>query len=146
MKWVNGNYWLTDDNTDIDIGTVHKFLSEESYWSKGIPLELLSISLSNSLCFSLHTGSLQVGFARIISDYATIAYLGDVFILNDYRGNGLSKWMMDCIVDHPKLQGLRRWILATSNAHGLYSKYKFTPLVRPEIFMERLDTSVYQKQ
>lgn len=146
MKWVNGEYWLSDSNADIDIDVVHTFLSEVSYWSKGIPRDVLTTSLSNSLCFSLHGKTGQVGFARIISDFATIAYLGDVFVLTEYRGRGLSKWMMECIMQHHQLQGLRRWILATSNAHGLYSKYEFTPLAKPEIFMERLDPTVYQNR
>jgi GNAT superfamily N-acetyltransferase len=95
------------------------------------------------LCFALLDGHRQVGFARVISDYATIAYLNDVFVLSEYRGRGLSKWLMECITSHPELQGLRRWMLATRDAHGLYEKFGFTPLKKPEVFMERHNPGVY---
>jgi GNAT superfamily N-acetyltransferase len=95
------------------------------------------------LCFALLDGDRQVGFARVISDHATIAYLGDVFVLPEYRGRGLAKWLVECVTSHSELQGLRRWILATSDAHGLYEKFGFTPLKNPGNFMERHDPTVY---
>lgn len=101
-------------------------------------------SLENSLCFALLDGERQVGFARVISDYATIAYLGDVFVLPEYRRRGLGKWLIECVVGHPSLQGLRRWMLGTRDAHGLYEQFGFTPLKRPETFMERHDPDVYR--
>jgi GNAT superfamily N-acetyltransferase len=102
-------------------------------------------SLDNSLCFSLLEGNRQIGFARVISDRATFAYLADVFVLAEYRGKGLAKWMIECILNHSELQGLRRWLLATRDAHELYRKYGFTPLKVPDMFMERLIPNIYQR-
>ena len=140
--WVDGTFTITCDPARIDHALVADFLAS-SYWAKGIPRATVQKSLANSLCFVVLDGDRQVGFARVISDCATIAYLGDVFVLPDYRGKGLSKWLMECIVSHPELQGLRRWILATSDAHGLYEQFGFTPLRKPEVFMERHDPNVY---
>lgn len=114
-----------------------------SYWAKGIPAATVEKSLENSLCFAVLDGDRQIGFARVISDRATIAYLADVFVLPEYRGRGLSKWLMECIISHSELQGLRRWILATLDAHGLYEKFGFTPLKRSKMFMERHNPNVY---
>jgi len=114
-----------------------------SYWARGIPPATVEKSLENSLCFGLLDGDRQVGFARVISDCATVAFLNDVFVLPEYRGRGLSKWLMECVTSHSELQGLRRWMLATRDAHGLYEKFGFTPLKRPEIFMERHNPNVY---
>ena len=121
---------------------IAEFLAQ-SYWAAGIPIDTVEKSLRNSLCFALLDGPRQIGFARVISDRATIAYLGDVFVLPDYRGRGLAKWLMTCVVSHPELQGLRRWMLGTRDAHGLYEKFGFTPLKKPETFMERHDPNVY---
>lgn len=121
---------------------IHSFLSQ-SYWAKGIPRETVARSLRGSLCFALLSGQTQIGFARVISDFATIAYVGDVFVLPDYRGRGLSKWLMRCVTQHPDLQGLRRWILATADAHSLYEKFGFTALTKPDVFMERHTPDVY---
>ncbi len=140
--WVNGTFTVTCDPAKIDLAVVADFLSS-SYWAKGVPPATVKKSLANSLCFALLDGDQQIGFARVISDHATIAYLADVFILPEYRGKGLSKWLMECIISHPELQGLRRWILATRDAHGLYEKFGFTPLKKPEIFMERHNLNVY---
>lgn len=140
--WNREGFTITCDPARLDLALISGFLTS-SYWSKGIPRATVEESLQNSLCFALLDGDRQVGFARVISDYATIAYLGDVFILPEYRGRGLSKWLMDCVVSHPRLQGLRRWILATSDAHGLYRQFGFTALAKPEIFMERHDPRVY---
>jgi GNAT superfamily N-acetyltransferase len=141
-RWVNGAFTVTCDPAKVDHAVVAEFLAS-SYWAKGIPASTVGKSLANSLCFALLDGDRQVGFARVISDYATIAYLGDVFVLPEYRGRGLAKWLMECVAAHPELQGLRRWILATSDAHGLYEQFGFTPLKNPGAFMERHDPHVY---
>jgi GNAT superfamily N-acetyltransferase len=140
--WRNGTFTVTCDPAKMDRTVIAEFLAS-SYWAKGIPAATVERSLENSLCFALLDGDRQVGFARVISDYATIAYLGDVFILPEHRGRGLSKWLMECVSSHSDLQGLRRWILATRDAHGLYAQCGFAPLKRPEIFMERHNPNVY---
>jgi N-acetylglutamate synthase-like GNAT family acetyltransferase len=128
------------DRLDIDV--MHDYLANRSYWARGIPRQLLEKSNRNSLCFGVYRGEQQVGFARVISDYATFAYIEDVFILEDHQGQGLGKWLMACIRDHPDLQDLRRWMLLTRDAHGLYAQYGFQPLSRPERHMEISDPSV----
>lgn len=140
--WVDGAFTVTCDPSRMDRDVIAGFLAS-SYWAKGIPPARVEKSLAHSLCFALLDGDRQIGFARVISDYATIAYLGDVFVLPEYRGRGLSKWLMRCITSHPELQGLRRWILATRDAHGLYEKFGFEALKKPEVFMERYDPDVY---
>jgi len=141
-SWVNGTFTITCDPARMDRVVVADFLAS-SYWAKGIPPATVERSLAHSLCFALLDGDRQIGFARVISDHATIAYLADVFVLPEYRGRGLSKWLMECVISHPELQGLRRWILATRDAHGLYEKFGFTLLKKPEIFMERHNPNVY---
>lgn len=145
MEWTKDNYTVSCDPAKLDIAMVGEFLAS-TYWARGIPPATVEKSLNGSLCFALLYGERQIGLARVITDYATIAYLGDVFVLPEYRGRGLSKWMMDCVVNHPGLQGLRRWILATSDAHGLYEQFGFKALKKPEIFMERHDPDVYGSQ
>lgn len=144
MEWTKGEFTVTCDPDKQDLSVIHGFLTE-SYWARGIPRETVARSIRNSLCFALLHNERQIGFARVISDYATIAYLGDVFLVSDYRGRGLSKWLMSCVTQHPDLQGLRRWILATSDAHGLYRQFGFTPLAHPAAFMERHAANVYKK-
>ncbi|MFQ3244895.1 MAG: GNAT superfamily N-acetyltransferase [Arenicella sp.] len=144
MKWRKADFWISDEYDDIDIEFVYRFLAEDSYWSLKIPKDRFLTSISNSLNFSLYSNDKQVGFARIISDYATMAYLGDVFIDKEFRGQDLGKWLMDTVMSHHTLKGLRRWMLATSDAHGLYEKYGFTRLAKPELFMEMHDRSVYR--
>lgn len=112
------------------------YLGNESYWAKGITREVLRKSVDNALCFGVYHDKKQVGFCKIVTDKATFAYLADVFILEQYRGQGLSKWLMQTVKNHPDLQGLRRWMLATADAHGLYTQYGFTPINKPERFME----------
>jgi GNAT superfamily N-acetyltransferase len=138
-------YEFTSDASKVDVSLVHRWLSEESYWAKGIPLEIVSRSISNSLCFSiLHPAEGQVGFARVITDRATFAYLADVFVLAPHRGKGLSKRLMTFIQAHPDLQGLRRWLLATRDAHALYAQFGFVPPV-PGRLMERVNPKVYEE-
>lgn len=143
MEWHDGEFFVTTERERISVDTVYRFLTSEAYWSKGIPRATVERSLDNSLCFSLFRGGDQIGFARVISDHATIAYLGDVFVLAEYRGRGLSKWLMKCVMSHPELQGLRRWILLTGDAHGLYAQSGFTSLTEPELWMQRHDPAVY---
>ncbi|WNJ18673.1 GNAT family N-acetyltransferase [Pontibacter sp. G13] len=138
-------YFLSTDPAKLDLKTIHQFLAYESYWAQGIPMAEVKKSIEHSLNFGIYQGESQVGFARIISDYATIAYLGDVFILEEHRGLGLSKWLMKAIMNHPDLQGLRRWVLLTSTAAELYKRYGFTQLPKPEIYMEKYDPHVYQR-
>lgn len=140
--WVSGTFTVTCDPARMDRAVIAEFLAS-SYWAKGIPRATVERSLARSLCFALLDGDRQVGFARVISDYTTVAFLNDVFVLPAYRGRGLSKWLMECVTSHSELQGLRRWVLATRDAHGLYGKFGFTPLKRPEIFMERHNPDVY---
>jgi GNAT superfamily N-acetyltransferase len=141
-SWVSGAFTVTCDPAKMDRALIAEFLAF-SYWAKGIPPATVEKSLAHSLCFALLDGDRQVGFARVISDYATIAFLNDVFVLPAYRGRGLSKWLMECVTSHSELQGLRRWILATRDAHSLYEKFGFTPLKKPEVFMERHNPNAY---
>lgn len=136
---------VTTDPVRLDLHVVHKVLSE-SYWAKDVPREVVARSVRNSLCFGLFKDKGQVGFARVITDYATFAYLADVFILEPYRGRGLGKFLMECIMQHPMLQGLRRWTLATRDAHGLYAQFGFKPLANPDRFMELHNPDVYKQR
>ena len=142
MQWCRDTFTVTCDPAKLDLALITEFLAS-SYWAKGIPAATVAKSLEGSLCFAVLDGERQIGFARVITDRATIAYLGDVFILPGYRRRGLSKWLMECVLSHPDLQGLRRWVLATRDAHGLYKQFGFTPLKRPEVFMERHEPDVY---
>ena len=142
--WSKGDYEISTDPARIDISMVHEFLTN-SYWATGIPLETVRRSIENSISFGVYHGQKQVGFARIISDQATFAYLADVFISPAYRGRGLSQWLMECIVSHPDLQGLRRWMLATKDAHGLYAKFGFTVIRSPETWMEIHRPDIYAR-
>lgn len=145
LSWERAGYALSTDPARLDRDAIYAYLVA-SYWAERIPRDVFERSIDQALCFGLRApdGS-QVGFARVITDRATIAYLGDVFVLETHRGRGLSKWMMDCVIGHPELQGLRRWILLTRDAHGLYRKYGFTDLAKPDRWMERWDPDVYQR-
>lgn len=129
---------MSDDPQRLDIDVICGFLSR-SYWAGNRPRAVIAKSIQYSLSFGLYDGERQIGFARVVSDHATFAYLMDVFIEEGYRGLGLGKWLLQCIFSHPELQGLRRWGLATSDAHGLYSQFGFTPLHDPSIMMEKID-------
>jgi GNAT superfamily N-acetyltransferase len=143
LEYRQGEFLISTDRSRLDINVIHGFLTN-CYWAKGIPQEIVARSIEHSLCFGIYDGGgAQAGFARIVSDYATVAYLGDVFVLESYRGRGLSKWMMECITQHPALQNLRRWILLTGDAHGLYSQFGFTPVEAPERYMELHRPIVY---
>ncbi len=138
-------YLVTTDKERLDVEVVHDFLARQCYWARGIPRLSVEKSIKNSLCFGLFQAREQIGFARVISDFATVAYLGDVFVLPEFRGRGLSKWLMECICSHPGLQNLRRWILVTGDAHGLYRRFGFTELAHLESFMERYNPEIYGK-
>jgi len=126
---------ISTDKTKLDIPFIHNYLSNESYWAKNIPIDVVKKSIEGSFCFGLYDKEKQFGFARVITDHATFGYLADVFITEEYRGKGLSKWLMMEIMKHPHLQGFRRWMLATRDAHGLYKQFGFEPLDKPESIM-----------
>ncbi|CAM4412567.1 GNAT family N-acetyltransferase [Vibrio agarivorans] len=136
-------YRISTDNNELNLDVVFDFISD-SYWAKGIPRERVEKSVKHSLCFGVYDArGEQVGFARLITDRATFAYLSDVFILSEHRGKGLSKWLVEVIISHPDLQGLRRIVLATHDAHGLYAQYGFEPLSHTENFMQIWNPDVY---
>lgn len=139
-----GNFLITTEKSKMDIDAIHSFLFNHSGWSDNIPFEKVKISIENSLNFGLFHNGKQIGFARVISDFSTIAYLGDIYVLDNYRGQGLSKKLMESVMTHPNLQGLRRWILLTSTADWLYEKYGFTKVPKPEIYMELYNPDVYK--
>ena len=134
---------VTTDRARLDVALIHRYLSEESYWAKGIPRERLERAIANSLCFGVFEDGAQVGFARVVTDRATFAYLADVFVLPSHRGRGISKTIMEAVRAHPDLQGLRRWHLSTLDAHGLYEQYGFRSLSMPERHMEILAKKPY---
>jgi GNAT superfamily N-acetyltransferase len=134
---------ISSELKDMDLDAVHDYISK-SYWAKGIPIDTLKRAMQNSICFGVFDKvGAQVGFARAVTDCATYAYLADVYILEEHRGIGLSKWLMSEVLSHPSLQGLRRITLATRDAHSLYEKFGFKALAKPEIFMEDWNPNVY---
>jgi GNAT superfamily N-acetyltransferase len=137
--------FISTDPTLMDLDVIHGFLSR-SYWAAGIPRATVERAMAGSMSFGLFEGSHQIGYARVITDKATFAYLADVFVLEGHRGRGLGKWLVEVLLAHPDLQGLRRFVLATRDAHGLYAMHGFTPLSAPERMMERLDPTVYQRR
>jgi GNAT superfamily N-acetyltransferase len=171
LEYRRGDFVISTDRERVSLDVVHGFLTN-CYWAKGIPRAVVARSIEHSLCFGIydesplfgstqgrrlakearpldklmvgHGAPTQVGFARVVSDLATVAYLGDVFVLESHRGRGLSKWLMECVVEHPALQNLRRWILLTRDAHGLYSQFGFTPLKASERYMELHRPDVYE--
>ena len=129
-------FYISNDTTLLDVDMIYNYLDTQSYWAKGIPRDRLERAIANSICFGIYVEKKQVGFARVTTDKATFAYIGDVFVLDAYRGQGLSKWLMQTILAHPDLQGLRRWSLATADAHGLYRQFGFSPITKTERWME----------
>ncbi|GAB0157467.1 GNAT family N-acetyltransferase [Chryseobacterium sp. Alg-005] len=140
-----GKFCLSTDKTKLDIDSIHQFLSTKAYWALNIPKDKVQTSIQNSLCFGVYIDEKQIGFAKIISDFSTIAYLGDVYILEEYRGIGLSKWLIETIMAHPDLQGLRRWILLTGDAHGLYRQFGWTDIAEPSKWMELYNKNIYSQ-
>ena len=142
-QWNRDSDMLTTDPNAVDVGAVHAFL-QQSHWARGIPPEVVRRSMESSLNFSLLREQRFIGYARVITDYTTFAYLTDVFVLAEYRGQGLATWMMSCILAHPRLQGLRRWCLVTRDAKSLYERVGFEQTPTPDRWMERLDPHVYE--
>jgi GNAT superfamily N-acetyltransferase len=145
IELIRGEYSVSTDPQRLELAVVHGFLSN-SYWSQGLPLDVLKRAIAGSLCFGLYQGNAQVGFARVITDKATFAYLCDVFVLDSHRGKGLGRWIMEAVSSHPELQGLRRFVLVTRDAHGLYEKFGFRPLARPAGYMELHRPDVYSSR
>jgi GNAT superfamily N-acetyltransferase len=143
MDWTRDTFTVTTNPAMIDHAVVTDFLAA-SYWSQGIPASTVSKSIEGSLCFALRHETRQIGFARVISDLATIAFLNDVFVLPEFRGRGLGKWLVECVMLHPELQGLKAWVLVTRDAHELYRKFGFKALARPDGYMELRNPYVYR--
>jgi GNAT superfamily N-acetyltransferase len=142
--WQRGEYTISTDNELLDVRVVHDFVSNQSYWGHGRKLEVVQRALDHSLNFGIYKDKQQIGFGRVVTDYATFAWIADVFVLSEFRGQGLSKWLMEVMLAHPQLQGFRRWVLATKDAHNLYSRFGFIPLHRPERWMERPDPTMQE--
>jgi GNAT superfamily N-acetyltransferase len=143
MEWTKDGFDISTEASRLQIDAIHSFLSEESYWAGNRSREKTEIAIANSLNFGLYFNGCQIGFARVVSDFATFAYIGDVFVIPEFQGRGLGAWLMDVIVNHPDLQGLRRWVLATRDAHGLYEKFEFSELRHPERWMEKTAPDAY---
>lgn len=145
-SFENEGYTLTTDRSKLDVTVIHQYLSKESYWAQNVPLDIVQRSIDHSLCFGLYHHDAQVGFARVVTDTATFAYLADVFVLPEHRGKGLSKWMIAFVHQHPDLQGLRRWMLATRDAHGLYQQFGWqqVPQEMAGRFMQLHNPGIYQ--
>ena len=140
-EWRRDQYTISTDTERLNVSLIHDFLSN-TYWATGRKIEIVQRSIENSLNFGIYKGNEQVGFARVVTDYATFAWLADVFLLEDHRGRGLGTWLMQVIISHPSLQGFRRWVLSTRDAHELYRRVGFRELHRPERWMERPDPNM----
>jgi predicted GNAT family N-acyltransferase len=138
-------FLLSTDPGLLHLDVIYGYLTK-SYWAKGIPRQIVARSIQNSLCFGVYAEGKQVAFARVITDFATYAYIGDVFVVDSHRGRGLGKWLMQCITQHPRLQGLRRWSLITRDAHRLYAPYGFRSLASPEKYMELHNPDIYTEK
>jgi GNAT superfamily N-acetyltransferase len=144
-EWRRGEFVASTDPARLDVDAIHAFLSERSYWAQGIPLETVRRSIEHSLTIGVHHGDRMIAFARVVTDYSVIAYLADVFVLEDYRGRGLGKWLVELVTTHPDLQNLRRWLLATRDAHTLYGRFGFQA-ADPTRLMDKLDPDVYRRR
>ena len=142
-EWKQNEFVVSTDPAKLDGAAIHAFLTR-AYWSEQIPREVIECAVRNSLCFGLFDGPTQIGLARVVTDYATFAYLCDVYVLESHRGRGLGKWLVECVMAHPQLQGLRRFNLVTRDAHGLYAPHGFKPLAKPENHMERHKPDIYK--
>lgn len=142
MEWHKDQYSINTDKSLLDEGMIHHFLYTTAHWAIGRPMSVVRKSIENSLCFGLYDGDEQVGFARIVTDSATVGWICDMFIIPSHRGNGLGKWLLECMMEHPDVKGLRRILLNTRDAHDLYLKYaNFRPLLRHESWLERFNDS-----
>lgn len=142
--WTKGEFLISTHQDQLDREMIHDFLSRESYWAKGRPQEVVNRGIDNSLNFGIYHNQEQVGFGRVVTDYATFAWIADVFVLEQYRGQGLGKWLIEVMLSHPQLQGFRRWALSTRDAHELYRGFGFNELTRPERWMERPDPEMQE--
>ncbi len=143
VEYYRDGFSISTDKSRLDVDAIHAYLANESYWSPGIPRAAIERGIRNSLCFGLYSEKSQVGFARVISDLSSFAYLLDVFILEAYRHRGLGKWLIECVLDYPELKYVRGWMLSTWDAHGLYSRYGFTALSHPEYVMTRRNPDAF---
>ena len=143
-SFYKDGFCISTERARLDIKEIHRFLSTQAYWSLNIPFSKVEEAVTHSLNFGLYYNKRQIGYARVISDFASIAYLGDVYVLQDFRGRGLSKWLMKTIMEYPELQGMRRWILSTADAHGLYKQFGWVPVAYPERWMEVHNREVYR--
>lgn len=143
-EWTRNEYTISTNDSYLDLPLIHHFISNQSYWGQGRKLETVQRSIENSLNFGLYKSNQQIGFARVVTDFATFAWVADVFILQEHRGQGLAKWLMASILSHPQLQQFRRWVLATKDAHELYRQFGFRELKRPERWMERPDPQMQE--
>jgi N-acetylglutamate synthase-like GNAT family acetyltransferase len=145
MDWTKEEFRISTNDAEFDVGYIHQFLSN-SYWAENIPIETVRQSIKGSLSFGVFERDHQIGFARVITDHTTFAYIADVFIDESHRGKGLSKWLMEIILKHPSLQGLRRILLATRDAHGLYAQFGFTSIKEPQRWMQIHNPDVYSRE
>lgn len=142
-EWKEDNWTISTDPARQNVDAIHAFLAR-AYWSEQIPRDVVEHAVRNSLCFGLFEGEAQIGLARVVTDYATFAYLCDVYVLERHRGQGLGKWLLECVMAHPQLQGLRRFNLVTADAHGLYARHGFKTLAKAENHMERHKPDIYK--
>ena len=140
-EWRRGDYTISTDRARLNVEAVHEFLSTRSYWARGRDFETVRRAVENSLPFGVYREGRQVGFARVVTDYATFAWLADVYVLDEFRGEGLGKWLVEVILSHPELQNLRRWILGTRDAHELYRRFGFTEIEQPQFYMHKLEAA-----
>jgi GNAT superfamily N-acetyltransferase len=145
MNWQKENFIISDEKEKLNAEYIHDYLFNRSYWAENIPLETVRRSIDGSICFGMYDDGKQIGFARVVTDKATFGYLADVFIDENYRGRNLSKWLMEIIMAYPELQGLRRWMLGTKDAHSLYEKFGFEALEDPKRVMHIYNADVYKK-
>jgi GNAT superfamily N-acetyltransferase len=143
LEETRGDYSVSTDSSRMNLDVIHGYL-RRAYWCEEIPREVVERSIRHSLCFGLFERDQQIGFARVVTDYATYAYVCDVFVLDSHRGQGLATWLMQCVMSHPDLQNLRRWCLTTRDAHGLYEKVGFEPTRVPERYMDRVAPDIYK--
>lgn len=143
MEWHRREFTISTDTQRLDVDAIQAFLEDDSYWAKNRTPKQTGTAIEKWICFGHYHGERQIGFTRVVSDRATFAHVGDVYVIDEFRGQGLSKWLMETMLAHPELQGLRRWVLATRDAHRLYAQCGFTELVRPERWMELAAPSAY---
>jgi GNAT superfamily N-acetyltransferase len=144
-SYYKDGFCISTEKSRLDLCAIHLFLSTQAYWSLNIPFSRVEAAVAHSLNFGLYQKEKQIGFARIVSDFSTVAYLGDVYVVPEFRGRGLSKWLLQIIREYPELQGLRRWILSTKDAHGLYKQFGWKSVAFPERWMEVHDRDVYSR-